>query len=519
MVRKFIEKGMRHINTIILTLYLFVVWASFLFLKYSERISSFGFFACLVGILAVIAVVTNRIIVKLSKIELAPRDEMRSRDKVILFSVSALICFGILLLWYTAVYPGSFSYDSYNQYHQAVSGSYNDWHPAWHTIVFFTFPLKLTGKVSGIVFFQILYFSLAMGYLCLFISEYAGVKWAAGALAYIMLNPITGNILMYPWKDVGFAIAGILSMIMAAELCLSKERGGRWRYVCILGIMLANATVFRHNGILFTAVLILALLFHVTRRQAIVLIGSFLLALFLIKVPIYKGFGVNTNVGNRVTETVGLPLTVIGNVAYGASWAIDEELAEFIDSLASPEQWEEAYSSGDFKSNVDLSVIEEAGRIKMVKLMFRCFQRATQVSLKGFIELTDMVYGIEGWVPRVGCYPVGENEYGIEYSGSREMFSFVGTYTGIIYDTVFRYLFYIGSSMVYMLFAMLSKCNLGKWKDWKKLFLCLPIFAYNFGTMLLLAGEDTRFFFISFLVCPVVVTIMFAGGKEGDHGK
>lgn len=517
-VKALAKKGIKNINIIILSLYLFIVWMSYLFLNYYQKVDGPGFLAYLVGVLVFIAFITCKIINKLSTVKLIKTGEMHSRDKIIIFSIFSLICFGILMLWYIAVYPGSFSYDSYYQYHQATTGAYNDWHPAWHTVVFFTFPLMLTGKVSSIVLFQIIYFSLVMGYMCLFISKYANVKWAAAAMAYIMLNPYTGNILMYPWKDVGFAIAGFLSMIMSAELFFSKGKGGKWWYTCILGLVLANTTIFRHNAVLYTAVLIVALLINITRKQAVLLLCSFFLTLFTIKVPVYKSLGVVTDVGARVTETVGLPMTVMGNVVKEAPWAVDAELAEFMYSLASQEEWESG-TFGMLKPQINNAAIEEAGHIKILSLMFRCFQRASEASLRGFVELTDMVYSIEGEIDRIDCYPVGANDYGIESAANWQMLFFLQNYVKIIYSTIFRYPFYIGASMVFMLFAVFSKCSLGKWEDWKKIFLCLPIFSYNFGTMLLLTGSDSRFFYISFLVCPIVVTIMFVSRKESDHGE
>ena len=49
-----------------------------------------------------------------------------------------------------------------------------------------------------------------------------------------------------------------------------------------------------------------------------------------------------------------------------------------------------------------------------------------------------------------------------------------------------------------MVLAILGNMQWGSWKCWKKKLLCIPILIYDFGTMLLLTGDDSRFFFITF---------------------
>ena len=65
------------------------------------------------------------------------------KRKWLVFSVSALVTFGLLMVWFFAYFPGSFSADSITTYRQAVTGHYSDWHPAWYTLFAQTLPLKL----------------------------------------------------------------------------------------------------------------------------------------------------------------------------------------------------------------------------------------------------------------------------------------------------------------------------------------------------------------------------------------
>ncbi len=85
----------------------------------------------------------------------------------------------------------------------------------------------------------------------------------------------------------------------------------------------------------------------------------------------------------------------------------------------------------------------------------------------------------------------------------------------------FKYVFqYTGIMNLAVLCSVLAKNNLKKTGGWKRSLFALPLLAYNFGTMLLLTGADFRFFYVSFLVCPVVVFAMFhadfrTAGKNG----
>ena len=66
---------------------------------------------------------------------------------------------------------------------------------------------------------------------------------------------------------------------------------------------------------------------------------------------------------------------------------------------------------------------------------------------------------------------------------------------------------YIGAMHLILIVVVLAKCRFRKWEDWKRIFLVLPVFVYNWGTTLLLTGapDSARFFFYTFMVVPVVL--------------
>ena len=189
----------------------------------------------------------------------------------IFFGVFFIISFGVLLLWYIGYCPGFFSVDSQIQMEQAVSGIYRDKHPVLHTFTAFTIPLKMTnGCIESIIFFQILFFSLVTAYMGMVMLSYAGRKVALLCVLFLVLNPVTGKICLYPWKDVAFAIWSLLLMTFAAEIYFSD---GQWlnqaAHTLVVGTGMALEMIIRHNGILFVLPLLTGVLLYADRKRKI----------------------------------------------------------------------------------------------------------------------------------------------------------------------------------------------------------------------------------------------------------
>ena len=190
--------------TILAALYASLVWVAYFYLnitpdKYMNIIFLITMF---IGSYAFLQFIIN----KIRKSELTMPIVITRTVKCKVFFMTLFVTMGIMLIWILAYYPGSFSGDSIDQYGQALNASYNNWHPAWHTIVFFTLPLKIFGTPASIVIIQNIYFSIVMGYLALTIYEIGGLRVTVISILYILMNPYTGYIMLYPWKDLGFAL-------------------------------------------------------------------------------------------------------------------------------------------------------------------------------------------------------------------------------------------------------------------------------------------------------------------------
>ena len=101
-----------------------------------------------------------------------------------------------------------------------------------------------------------------------------------------------------------------------------------------------------------------------------------------------------------------------------------------------------------------------------------------------------------------------ENDLGIEYMGNETVAHLMEVYHRVVMLRGFNFVFKLGFTLLSVISVILATCRLNRWADWKRIFLAFPILAYDFGTMLLLSGHDARFFFVSFLICPVTVIML-----------
>ena len=61
-----------------------------------------------------------------------------------------------LLFYYIALYPGGSSADAMDQYGQAISNSYKDWHPVIHTFLFYRLPTFFGDSYDSVIIWQLL---------------------------------------------------------------------------------------------------------------------------------------------------------------------------------------------------------------------------------------------------------------------------------------------------------------------------------------------------------------------------
>lgn len=509
-------------NSLLFACYFFMVWAIYIFVnRYEYGSSKMVLLLSILGSLAIVFPLAVFIIQLVRKIKLDRKERCYRRTVWIGLAVAFFGCNLLpLLIWFAAYFPGVFSPDSISQYNQAILGQYNDWHPFLHTFVFFTIPLKLTGQAASIVLFQVVYFAVLLSCFSISICRYFGVRAALTANLYIILNPYTGSIAMYPWKDVGFAMMALLIATGVFHIYFSESRWlAKPGNLILFGTALVLCTIFRHNAILYTLPVLTAVCLYSGRVLGIRLALLVLALMIVIKGPVYSAFGVEKP-ADRHTETMGMPLTIMANVAKEGTDKLSRPTVDFLFGIATKEQYKENYWLGNFNnlkwSGINTDIIEQTEVMDILAMTGECILKYPAVSGKAFFALTDMVYGLDGAIDGEPSLRITENSYGIVYKGNRMLANLLENYRWAFRSSPLRYFRYIGSTVFFMLAVLLGRCSLSRKSDWKKILLCIPILIYDFGTMLLLTGDDSRFFFASFLVCPAVILIALDAKREDE---
>ncbi|MCD8363490.1 MAG: DUF6020 family protein [Lachnospiraceae bacterium] len=518
-----IWKKMQGLNGVILCIYLAVVVAISLYYALAGVSGMPGKIKLLLlaagCVLAVLA--APWIIRGIQKIPLqALRPVSMSRKKRNCFLCGVwLVSFLVLLLWYIGFYPGAIIFDTAEQWQQAVSGSYSDWHPALHTLLSFTLPLKLTnGWAGSVVFFQILLFASVLCYASAVLSRVIHHRIVIGILVFILLNPITGKMSVHPLKDTSLALWGTLLLLFAMQIYYSHGEWLRsiWRKL-LFAVVFVIATLVRHNAILLTLPILVCVLLCVKNlRGNLKVLVLIALLTWGVRGPLYSAFDVSAP-GARHMETLGCPMTIIGNVVVTHPEVLDEETQEFVYAIADQETWETYYTCGSFNNlkrsgYADLTVIEETDVLSILRMTLRCTLRAPASAAESFLTLTRMVYSLDG---NSYFYEIleGPEEFEVEYAGNRALLNGLEAYCKVFYNSFLKYFFcYIGIMDLVVLVCMCGKLNLRNPDDWKRLLACVSVFTYNFGTMLFLTGRDDRFFYVTFLLAPVLT--VFALIKE-----
>lgn len=528
-----ISKGLKSIiqyveglNGLILMAYLLIVCGIRIFL-YNESIQcEENILPVQLVILTLMLFVLCPFLIRKVRVLYIPCEECNcnTEKKKKYFIIFFIITLTVLGLYYAAYAPGNFSNDSISQYQQANAGSYSDWHPVIHTLLAFTLPLKLTGGIpESVILFQIVEFALIIAYMAYTLAVYGNPKYALFCLIVIMINPVTGNIAMRPWKDLGFAMASLLLMVYSLKIYSTK---GDWLErrlnIILFSAVLAIDTMLRHNAILFTFPLFCGVLLYCNRKRRVRILLLTLVCLSVIKGPLYFVLEVEKPEARHI-ETMGMPLTIIGNVVVEDREALDKKTEEFAYAIASQEMWEEYYVCGNFNSikwaGINGEIIEKTEIMEILRMTLQCIWNSPKEALKAFFSLGETVFSIDG--DKIFWIDSGTEDNEISrYKGNVYLAEFFMVYSGYVRNSALKYIFlYIGTILLIMLLFILSKTRFVKKEDWKRLVLLSGIFVYDFGTMLLLTGYDHRFFYVTFLVWPVVLLIMMRSHGEESNIK
>lgn len=243
-------------------------------------------------VLVVLIVICPFLLTGVRRFSIPVKDRAKSADKTrhvgtktgIVWGISCFIlAFIILYYWYQAYYPGVFSTESVVQYKQALAGKYSGDSPLLQTWITFVLPIRLTGKASSVVLFQIAEYAVVIAYMSYVLFQYGGKIVSAVAFLYVIINPATGCMAVCPWDDTTFAMCAVLLMTLGLQIHMTD---GKWlaskRAVVFFTVVLLVTTLVKHTGFLFTLPYLIAVLIRIDNKKKIRLIIYFILGVDLI---------------------------------------------------------------------------------------------------------------------------------------------------------------------------------------------------------------------------------------------
>jgi hypothetical protein len=253
----------------------------------------------------------------------------------LLYAIPMLVIWGIYLL---AFWPGMMNVDAFVQWGQGLRGSYNDWHPAIHTLLIHILnSIWYSPAVVAIV--QIIIASLitARGLGCF--VEHGGARPVAWLFSGVMaILPTNGATIISLWKDTPYSIALLGLTVVVFMIVLSEgdwlNKHWNWLWLTLAGLA---SLLFRHNGIPVVAVVMLLLLIFYTAQRKPVLLSILTMGLLYwgIRGPLYSAMNVTRDSSGQIDNILFQYISAY----YAADVPMSDAELEYLDDLLPLHEW------------------------------------------------------------------------------------------------------------------------------------------------------------------------------------
>ena len=458
-----------------------------------------------------------------------PAGLRKQRDRLSwkIFAAVAGVTFLAMLFALAAHYPGAANWDNMEQWGQVQTGTFDDWHPAIHSMLIWLVT-RIVNKYAFVIAVQMLCFSLLAGYMAATLRAW-GLKraWVAAFAVSLLSARSTQGILLYAIKDTAFMLLALALTVQTIDIVLSDAAWLRkWPNRIAFALAVALASLVRHNGIFITIPLLSLLLLLYRKKSLWECVISALLALMVflgVRGPLYRFTRVAPNAYAGHVEAIGLPMTILCSVYRTEPDRLAPETIALMQALAPEELWAEYFVFGSYNSvkwRADAN-----GKLKdvplgdLLRMTLQCMRAAPETSLRAALALTREV-----WDPTVTDQTVSPmiawdhpNDHPnsivsqIAATDPAKVEAFAkpyGAYRDFVQMLTPSQLLQSAGINLFAL-ALAGAYSLRRRRGLHTLLLILPSAAYNIGTMLMLCGGDYRFFqFNAVITIPLVLVCL-----------
>ena len=430
----------------------------------------------------------------------------------------SVFCLLVLLIGFVTHFPGLISYDCYVQWTQVQQCQFDNWHPVIHTWTIWLFT-RLCNHYGFVIFCQILLFSYAVGYLIATLETWRYPKKLLLFLGlFIVLNPFTQGIVLYMWKDVFFTV---LLIFIAAHLFNIYLSGGKfltqWRNIIAFSICVGFATLVRHNGMFFTFPLLALLFFFYLKNNwkvsLILVIAGMLIV--LIRGPLYTALKV-TYPDNTYSESVGLPMTILGDALVKNPQTLLPEAKDLLNSIAADDIWHEQYIPGNYNSikerfwETTRVVYYDIPPKELAAMTLHTIKANPRNAFLAVTKPTASVWEVVGDFHAVHLFSNPESIRN-EANSTRKLFKgALFIFKNFMVSIPLLGELFTKTGLHILLLLLAGMVSIYK-NQYKALLFILPSVMYNWGTMLLLCTDkDIRFFHFNVVITIPVILVLFS---------
>lgn len=246
------------------------------------------------------------------------------------------------LVYFWAFYPGILVIDSVNQWQQAHSTFFNDWHP-----VMMTWIILLTTKVwdnpAAFVILQFMLTSFITGYV-IYAFRSLGVnrRVLIGGWLFLSFFPMNALYSVIIWKDTLYCY--FLLLLTTLLILVFHSKGGWLKStdnLILLYFTTAGLVFFRHNGppVLLASLVVLLFFFRKNYWRMHAVFAAVTITFLIVSGPIFSYFHVYPS---DKTESLGIPIQQIGGIIKG-NGNMSSTQKSFFSQMLPTTEWKRIY--------------------------------------------------------------------------------------------------------------------------------------------------------------------------------
>ena len=452
---------------------------------------------------------------KVFLLQLKKTDDNFNKKEFILYGFILLVVF---IISFFSFGPALMSPDSFEQWRQAQSNNYSNWHPVIHTLLFFKLPSLFYNHPVSCTIFQLGFIGLILLYFCYFLRKnFLSKKQTFLVLLLIVFNPSFMKMSMYLWKDLAFSWTVFLGTLFMIELVLSKgnwidKRINKFMLVLIcLGVML-----FRHNGIV-SVILLLIVLAFVYRNKIkfyLLLLLSLLIFRFALYGPIYNCFDIGKTGGK--SEMLGVVSAQIAHM-YHNDLVLSLKDKKMLNELAPKEKWESKFDPVNFnnlKWDTKFNPWAEKHFNEIMNLWLKTGVSFPKHFIISYINITSPIWKIYDYIEIRGS----NIEHSKKFSFMDKVKDAYNNYSEIISSSPLKYIFFnFGMALFVIILSLFIVIYKAK-NNFEKYIPFVLVLSNTMVIMLLITGGEVRFVY-SQIICALPLLIYSLYLKEENKKK